>query len=250
MPVQNHIVRNSLICLVVFALGCSAARKFETAPATEFLNVPGMDKESKIENLPFDRSWVRDKFDGSKYSKLIIAPVTTAYLAENGELESKSPFIPTKESYDNEVKLLAEHTAQVFKKALEEDGKKRVQIVEQPGPGTLVLEIALTQVVFGHPGMYAGSFASPLPGTGVIVSAITQPTVAFEFRLKDSETGEVVVTAQDRRTPRIRIVDFNQLTTTSSCRDIVNTEADLMTEAITNGRFVKTRASWFTFKLW
>lgn len=251
MTLQQSYVRCFILTVIVAAsLGCAASRKIETLPLTPFLDIPGVDKTSKLSNIPFDHSWVRDKFDGRKYNKFIVAPVSTAYLNNNGQLESTSAFITTKEAYDEEVKKLAEYATQTFRKAFEEDERKRVQIVDVPGPGTLNLEIALSQVVFGHPGVYAGSFASPLPGTGVLASAVTQPTVAFEFRLKDSVTGEVVATAADRRTPKIRIVDFNQLTATSSCRDIADAEAEVLADVIANGRFVKTRASWFSFSLW
>jgi hypothetical protein len=236
--------------LLLGSLNCGAARKLEPAPPTPFLNIPGVDRTDKYSNVPFDHTWIAKKFDEKKYTKLIIAPVILEHLSSENQLESTSVFVPTKEAYDKEVNLLAEYTAQSFRKAFAEDPDKRMQVVEQPGPGTLVLEIALTQVIFGHPGVYAGSFASPLPGTGVIASAITQPSVAFEARLKDAQTGEVMATAADRRTPVIRIVDFNQLTAVSPCRDIVNKWADVFVEVFKEGRLKKIRAKWFDWRLW
>ena len=235
---------------LLYHTGCSAARKLEPAPPTEFLNIPGVDRQGTLENLPFDHAWVAEDFNEKQYSKIIVSPVSTAYLTEKNQLESTSVFVPTKEAYDEEVKLLAEFTALAFRKAFSEDPDKRMQVVEEPGPGTLLLEIALTQVIFGHPGAYAGSFASPLPGTGAIAAAITQPTVAFEARLKDAETGRILATAADRRTPAIRIVDFNQLTAVSPCRDIVDTWADLMVDVFKEGRLRKVKAPWFRFSLW
>ena len=239
-----------LFMVLLGELSCGAARKFDSAPPTPFLNIPGVDRSAKIENLPFDHSWIKAGFNGEKYKKLIIAPVSTAYLSPDNQLESTRPFVPTKEDYDKEVKLLAEFTAQAFTKVFQEDSDKRVQVVQQPGSDTLVLELALTQVVFGHPGAYAGSFASPLPGTGVIVSAITEPLVAFEARIKKSDTGEVVATFADRRTPTMRIVDFNQFTAVSPCRDIVSTWSELVLKVFTEGKLKKVRASWFSFSLW
>jgi len=105
-----------------------------------------------------------------------------------------------------------------------------------------VLDIALTELEFSHPIARAGSLASPIPGTGVAVSAVSDPHVAFAMRITDGSTGELLATAADRKFSPIRIVDLNKLTVTSSPREIVQNWSLELADAIQLGRFAEVES--------
>lgn len=98
---------------------------------------------------------------------------------------------------------------------------QRIAVTDRPTEGTLVIEIALTELEFSHPVARAGALAAPVPGTGAALSTITDPHVAFAARLTDATTGELVASIADRKFPPMRIVDLNKLTVKSSAREVV-----------------------------
>src|SRR5213596_2905441 len=62
------------LCAVAIGMvGCKA----EAAKSTGFTNTAAMDKDP---SLPFQKSWIKPGFDKSRYTKLYVAPVNTAYM--------------------------------------------------------------------------------------------------------------------------------------------------------------------------
>ena len=119
-----------------------------------------------------------------------------------------------------------------------------------PGPRTIVVEIALTELEFSRPIARAGSMVAPIPGAGAALSMISDPHAAFAARVTDGATGELIATAADRKFPPTRIVDLNKLTVTSSAREICSLWADSIARGIQSKDGEKITSQSFSFLPW
>ncbi len=214
--------------------GCSAYKRVADVNP---IFLEGVDVHSKIDNLPFDQAWVKDDFDGRKYSKLIIKPIRTDLLT--GWERSMSAFIASKESYDLEARKIADYFHAQLVKDIEEYNDNRILVTEKAGADVLTMEIALTELEFSHPVARAAALAAPVPGTGAALATITDPHAAFAARITDP-SGRLVATVADRKFPPTRIIDLNKLMVTSSVREVSSIWAKTMAEALNKGRFQKT----------
>jgi len=127
----------------------------------------------------------------------------------------------------------AKYTEDAFKKAIKEDPNKRFQLVDKPGPNTLVLEIALVKVVPGKPIKGALKNAANLTPIGAIIMPLKmgkqgytdspgQASVAIEGRLTDSRTGEYFAMFADRRKQKTAVFNANDFTAYGNLRQIVD----------------------------
>ena len=143
-------------------LACATVRKFEDAKPSPFLNIPGVDRSSKLDNLPFQHSWVAPGVDRNNYSKIFLAPVTPSYVDLNDWERSRSSIITDKNVYRKEVIALSSYTTEKMREALNNKAENRYEVVRKAGPGTLVMEMALTEVIFGNP-VACVLYTSPSP---------------------------------------------------------------------------------------
>jgi hypothetical protein len=232
---KKRIVSTALFGLAI--VGCAAGARVTTVDRTF---IEDADINSKIDNLPFDHAWVRNDFDGRGYSKLYFPPIRTDLLGKDNKWErSIGPIISNYEEYQSEAKQIAEFFhSELVKKFSEYEGN-RIRVVDGPGKDVVTIEVALTELEFSHPAARAAALAAPVPGTGVALSTITDPHMAFAARIYDPK-GKLVGTAADRKFPPTRIVDLNKLTVTSANREISSIWAETFAEAINKGRFQKT----------
>jgi len=249
--IQVFTVFTSALMIALGTTGCASYRAFAPADCTDFIkSVPGIDIQSKLEYLPFNQSWTNQDFDLKKYSRLYIAPVSTRHIKPENWVQSASAYITSEKSYQKEVSGLAEYFREQVIENLKNHEKNRLKIVSAPERGALSLELALTEVIFSHPAAYAGSMASPVPGTSSAVSASIGSSVAFEMRLRDAGSGKVIFTAADRRTPPAKILDLNKFTFTSSAREIVQEWAALFAKFLNMDKGEKIEANRFKVKPW
>jgi hypothetical protein len=72
--------------------------------------------------------------------------------------------------------------------------------------------MAIVELVPNSPAMKAASYA-PVVGTAFsIVNAVDSDSVAFEARIVDAGTGEIIAMAGDRRTAKMSIVNVQDFT--------------------------------------
>lgn len=126
----------------------------------------------------------------------------------------------------------------------------RLEVVEEPGPRTIVLEIGLVEVVPTKAWLAAvglASWALPLAvgipiGTG---ASLLQPgSVAIEGTLRDAETGELIAAFADRERSKARVVDLQALTWYGHAREIFMDWASQLLQLLTtpNDRMVRDSA--------
>lgn len=183
----------------------------EPAPNAGFIQQP--ERDSKITFLPFQRAWIKPGFDKSGYQQLYVAPVNTNYMLKMDWIHDMSSA-----SWVGNVKGDINELAQYFHDQIvtdfNQDPNQRFQIIDSPSQATgpaLGLEIALVEIDPSMPVLHALSWAGP-PGTGSAAGMVNKRTAAFEGRLRDLQTGEVIATFADRNMQDIGPIDLTRLT--------------------------------------
>ena len=206
----------SLACILLF-VGCRA----RPAPDSRFLRNPQLMRADT--NVPFNRLYVNPKFKNTRFTEVYVAPVNTDYVMAENVWEKATLANVNKDDVEKNVNLLANYMRNGFIKAFQDDPKKRFKVVDKPGPDTLILEMAIVQLVPSKSELQALSLVPVgfvgLIGTGVMVggSVLTQSedqgkgVIAMEGRTRNAASGEVVCMFADRQHPPTAIVDIKAL---------------------------------------
>lgn len=220
MLINNSLRSFLLVALTLAAVGCSTIRStsndakamgVEPAPNAGFIEHPAL--QAKRADLPFQKVWIKTGFEKSAYRELVVAPVNTQYMLKMDWMHNMS----TASWIGNVKKDIAELARYFHHKVVEDfkyDPKHRFLIIdstEQHTQPALILELALIEIDPSQPVLHALSWAGP-PGTGTAAGAINQRRAAFEGRLRDMDTGEVVATFADRDMADAGPLDLTRLT--------------------------------------
>ena len=114
-----------------------------------------------------------------------------------------------------DLAMMAQYMRDEFKTALANDPSHHFQVVEAPQPDSLTLEMALTELVPSNVALSVLEYAPYGGGAAVRVmerATGAESTVAFEAKMKDSATGDVLAMFADRQVKKIRIIDFKAFT--------------------------------------
>ncbi len=237
---------SALIVLGMIALvGCKA----DPGTNTSFVNSTLLANDP---TLPFHQVWKKPAFDKSRYTKLYVAPVNTSYMLQNTEWEGTAKA----SDFETDVEGLADYTRETIKKAFREDKRTRFAVLNAPSnsPDTLVLEIAITEVVPSKVVLNAlgyAPFGIGLAIKGVRALADDRSTAAFEARIKDAATGEVVAMIADREAEQNAVITVRGLTWFSHVYAMVDTWSQQLVELANRkpGETIKDSAT-FTLKPW
>jgi len=194
--------------------------------------------------LPFDHSWRDPGVAAASYSRVVIRPVSLAWLRKDQWHESASAQITSQEAYLGFARQVARHWDASLQSSFRAPQNHLQPVSDTTQPGTLIMEIAMTEIVFGHPGTYAASFA--VPGGGLADSAMFSPTVAFEARVTDAATGKIVATAADRRGTKVKLVDLNRLSITRPNEEICDEWSTQMMQAFNQNMFPLVKRTRFS----
>ena len=235
-------------------LGCKTA----PAPDTGFLQEPERMTPQR-ERFPFDRVWVKPGVQKEDYDYLVISPVNTQYLMDNTGWKAANP---GNVDLENSAIEMAEYTEETFREAFRKDKMPGVQLTNQPGPRTVVLELAIVELVPSKAALGALGLMAPVAGVagqtavaaGTAVGAKAaggRPSVAIEGRLKDGVTGETLFMFADREEAQFRIIDLKAVTWWGHAKDIIKDWADQCVQLAKTPKDyqVKDRAS-FTLSPW
>lgn len=181
------------------------------APDAGFIEDP--ERQTKRADLPFQKVWVEPGVDFKKYRELIVAPVNTQHMLKMDWLHklSSAEWIGNAKA---DIKELAQYFHDQVVKDFQQDPNHRFQVIddsEQPRQPALRMELALVEIDPSQPVLHALSWAGP-PGTGTAAGAINQRRAAFEGRLRDMQTGEVIATFADRDMQDAGPLDLTRLT--------------------------------------
>lgn len=204
----------------LLSVGCSSIQSgsngiksamVEPAPDAGFIEHPEL--QTRPADLPFQKVWIKPGFDKSSYTGLVVAPVNTQYMQEMDWLHKMSS-VNVISDVNSDIKDLAQYFHDQVAKEFKDDPHHRFGVIEYPGQQTgpvLRLELALIEIDPSQPVLHALSWAGP-PGTGTAAGLINQRRAAFEGRLRDLQTGEVVATFADRDTADAGPLDLTRLT--------------------------------------
>lgn len=206
----------------------------------------GRNLSERIENLPFDHSWISPDVKASDYEDIFIAPVRTDLLKEDEWINSTSTVITSLKDYQYEARVLAKYFQRSLTNQVDFYTNNRFGIAKSKGKYVVVLEIAITELEFSKPLTRTASLLAPIPGTGPAVAAISDPHIAIAAKLTDGATGKLIATFADRRFTPVRIVDFNKLTATNSVKEICDLWAKEIATALQNGLEEKVESKKFT----
>jgi len=202
------------------ASGCSSIRSgsnevkaavVEPAPDAGFIAHP--ERQRARADLPFQKVWIKPGFDKNNYRELIVAPVNTRYMMEMDWLHGMSSAAWFSDVKADIAELGLYFHDQVVK-AFKHDPHHRFQVVERPvaqKQSALQLELALIEIDPSTPVLHALSWAGP-PGTGTVAGVVNQRKAAFEGRLRDLKTNEIVATFADRDMADVAPIDLTRLT--------------------------------------
>jgi hypothetical protein len=199
-------------CFLLASFGCRA----KPAPDAGFLDNPKLMTASK--DVPFNRAWSNPNYRDKRYTEIYIAPVNTDYVMAQNLWENATIAAINREDVQKNVHMLGDYLRNAFIKAAEKDPTKKFKVVDQPGPDTLILEMAIVQLVPSKSELQAASYVTWIP-TAVMVagSVVTQSEdqgkgmIAMEARTRDGGTGEITSMFADREHPPTAIVDLKSL---------------------------------------
>jgi hypothetical protein len=207
----------ALSLLVSMFVGCRA----KPAPDSGFLQDPKLMQADK--DVPYNRIWINPKYHDKTYSEIYVAPVNTDYVMAENIWEKATLAESNKADVKKNIAMLADYHRNAYIKACQNDPKKHFRVVDKPGPNTLILEMAITQLVPSKAELQAIGLV-PVRGGGVGVTAVEmgasgathsedqgKGVIAMEARLRDGSTGEVVSMFADREHPPTAILDLKSL---------------------------------------
>lgn len=159
-------------------------------------------------DLPFEVAWIKPGVNWAQYRKVVIPPVDTKHLMTSDYWQEfgRSGEIKT------DIVKLAQYTRSVFEQAFFSDPKKRFKVTysQQPDPGLLKVEMALTELTPNKVLLKAAGYV-PLYGLAAKVVNQTNPSyVSIAIRLKDGRTGEVLAKFADRKQEPFTFVSVDQ----------------------------------------
>jgi hypothetical protein len=212
-------------CLILSLAGISGCETTKTAsinakdvavkPAPDAGFIENPERQINRANLPFQKSWIKPGFSLTDYSEVEVAPVNTQYMQKMGWLHKLSSANWARD-VKTDIESLAVYFRQTVEKAFRLDPNQRFRVLDIPqqhqaGQKLLRLELALVEVDPSMPVLHALGWAAP-HGAGAATGVINQRRAAFEARLRDMQTNEVVATFADRDMQDVGPLDVTRLT--------------------------------------
>lgn len=251
---SKHWFRNMCVLAAMVSVGftgCTTATEQMKAKPSEGAGFVPMNEMSKQADLPFNKVWIKTGTDWNQYKTIYIKDVDTQYLMQQTWWQKNF----RKDDIQKDSRTIAQYMQDKFKEAFRNDPKNRFQVVASPQPGSLTLELALTELVPSNPVLEAASIAAPY-GSGVAVQAAAKEsgakaTVAFEAKIKDTTTNTVLAMAADREQGKVAPINLRALTWYGEANVIIDEWAAQFVEIANRrpGEVVKD-ASPFTLKPW
>lgn len=181
----------SLAALSLAAVGCKAG----PAPDAGFIENPEVLRQD--DKLPFDAVWFKEGVDFSKFQTVYIAPVDTTHLL-NLDWWDKANIAPGDQQ--SQAQELGEYFRNEVKSQFADDDKNKHTVVDTPGDDTLIVELAIVEVVPTKVWLNAIGY--------ILAGQLDNGLTAFEGRFRDGKTKEVIAEFKDREYGQLDIVSI------------------------------------------
>jgi Protein of unknown function (DUF3313) len=250
------VVVSSAAVFAALVSGCATTNKvLKAKPAADSGFLEEADKMSDMRSrAPFHRAWVDPAYSSTNYGSIIVAPVNTDYV------EQQSTWAKTNVRQFNiheDLAMIAGEFHDTVQKKFRESKENRFAIVDAPRGDTMILELAVTQLVpnkafLGAIGLAA--WAAPLPvgvPVGMLATFADDGWMAIEGRVRDAKTGAVMAMFADREAAKTRVVDLEAITWYGQARESMNDWADQLVQLANTPKDIKVEdSSAFTLMPW
>jgi len=186
------------------------------------------------DRTPFDKVWRNpspaawNRVQG--FDRIVIMPVNTRYIQATPNQRA-------------EVEKMAAYMQEQFQKEFAQAGNYHVML--KPGPKTLELELAIVELkptnVAGNVLFTGASVAAP--GVNIVGSALTHGTIAFEAKLRNAQTGELLAEYADREFDKLSLLSFRDYSTNAHSRRAIQDWAKQMEQLASTPRSHKVPGS-------
>lgn len=248
------MVKILTIQLIMLALsGCSYLNSMltaEPAPDSGFLEHPEQMKPHP-ERFPFNRVWCKDHgCDWSKYQSVIVKKVDTNHILKMSWWDNLNT--EPKAQLQKDQHEIAGYVRNTFLTALENDAVVHHEVVDSPKNRTMILEIALVELVptkaFMRSVMDVIGFLIP----GAQVLGLTgSGSVAIEGRIRDAESREIIFKFADRQQDKSAILSAQDFTWHGHAKEIIDDWANEFVKLYdTPSSHMVAASSHFTLKPW
>lgn len=191
----------------VFLLaGCKAAPE----PDSGFIKDPEQMQANK--DMPFNAIWLENDLNWANYTEILIRPVDTTHL-EKMSWWDKASIANESITPQEEAEVLASYMQEEMIKAYTDDPKHYFTVVDTAGPKTLILELALVEVVPTKVWLNTIGY--------VILGALDFGSTAMEGRLKNHE-NKIIAKFKDREHGQMAIVSVADLQWYSHSHHTIN----------------------------
>lgn len=184
---------------------------------------------SKGGKLPVTGTWVGDEQrliqTASRAEKILIREISSEYAAKAIDDSTKTE--RAKRYRKEELVEVVRYMKESFRGRILARAVRPIEIVEEAGPNTLILELALVEVIpTGTAATAIGTVGGfLLPGSGILAS-LARGTVAMEGRVRDAETGEVLFEFKDRSSDRVSLFSIKDYQEYGHIRAVISRWAD------------------------
>jgi hypothetical protein len=216
--------------------------KASPAPVSKFIENPQQLKSDR-QRAPFHKYWRNPDPKAWKrvngFNRIAIAPVNTEYLRARNDIFARS----WNKKERRPVGEMAAYMRNRFQKQFAKSGA--YQVVSRPGDDTLVLEMALVEL---GPTNVAGNAVRTgaqvfVPGAGFLGSQFTRGKIAVEGKLRNAETGEVLMQFTDRAHDKTSLISFRDFSPYAHDRRAINEWAKQVDELSRTPRNHRVRGS-------
>jgi hypothetical protein len=162
-----------------------------------------------------DQVWVapayRGKTASQAFSKVYFAPVSTGNLSRQGWWTSQSAV--SQRQLESDARKLAAHFRSAMINAARNDSGRRLTVVNQAGPDTMVIETSITHLVPAKAYWNAAATAAGfvVPGAGLL-SAAGSGSITVEGRLRDGDSSATVAQFRDTMKDKMAMVNIDSYT--------------------------------------
>jgi len=194
--------------------GLTSCSVFDAKPAADSgFNRSTASSPTRAEFL--QRAWVAKAYRGKAvkdyFSAVYIAPVNTRYMEAQSWWQQQTGVRQAELAGDTQQ--FAQRMRKQFQQDIANYPGGKIKLAGGPGPGVLVLELALVELVPSNAYWNAGATAAGfvVPGAGLL-SAAGAGSIAIEGRARDGATNKVIATFKDRRKDKVAPVNIGSYT--------------------------------------
>jgi Protein of unknown function (DUF3313) len=201
------------LCVLAAVSACALGCRAKALPDSGFLERPDLVKPDS--KLPFNAAWIKDDADLLGYKKVYIAPVDTTHLLKL-DWWQKAAIAPGDQQ--QWAADLAVYFQEKMKAQFSDDDQNRYQVVDTPDNETLIVELAIVEVVPTKVWLNAIGYA--------LLGAVDQGETGFEGRLRDGKTKQVIAEFKDHEYGQFDVVSVRDLEWAGHSRHTIKIWAD------------------------